>query len=95
MALTVGIQRGLSEIENALNEKGYQVVSMEETEEPVDAIIYSGVNPDITGFQQLESYGDGASMGVNSPSGVVLVNAQGFASSEVIKALESRLSWED
>ena len=95
MALTIGVQRGLLEISTKLQENGYDVVSMESAEKPLAAVIYSGVNSDFTGFQQLEYYSDQASMSVaDNTSGLVLINAQGFNPQEVVSILEGRLDKE-
>lgn len=92
MPLKVAVQNGLSEVDKVLRDSGYDVVSMEETDDPVDAIVYYGVSNDLTGFDAVDYFGDGATMGVNSPSGVMLINAQGYSPEEVANLLNSNFS---
>ncbi|ADG83826.1 hypothetical protein Tfer_1524 [Thermincola ferriacetica] len=92
MSLKVAVQKGLYETERVLQDSGYDVVSLEENEEPVDAIVYSGVSNDLTGFDSVDYFGDGTTMGINSPSGVLLINAQGYSPHEVAGILNSKFS---
>jgi len=84
MPLKVAVQNGLGDIAAKLGEQGYDVVSMEENTAPVDVIVYSGVSNDLTGFDTVDYYGDGLSMGVESPSGVMLVNAHSHSPEQVV-----------
>lgn len=93
MALTVAVQNGLGEIAANLREQGYEVVEMETNTGPVDVIVYSGVSDDLTGFDTVDYYGDGMTMGVNSPSGVMLVNAHSHSSEQVVSIINNRFGW--
>ena len=93
MSLKVAIQSGLPEISENLRNQGYEVVSMEDNTGPVDVIVYSGVSNDLTGFDTVDYYGDGLSMGVNSPSGVMLVNAHSHSPEQVVAVINSSFGW--
>lgn len=93
MSLKVAVQNGLGDIAARLGEQGYEVVSMEENAEPVDVIVYSGVSNDLTGFDTVDYYGDGLSMGVNNPSGVMLVNAHSHSPEQVVSIINDRFGW--
>lgn len=93
MSLKVAIQSGLPEISENLRNQGYEVVSMEDNTGPVDVIVYSGVSNDLTGFDTVDYYGDGLSMGVNSPSGVMLVNVHSHSPEQVVAVINSRFGW--
>lgn len=93
MSLKVAVQIGLGDIAAQLGAQGYEVVSMEENTEPVDVIIYSGVSNDLTGFDTVDYYGDGLSMGVQSPSGVMLVNAHSQSPEQVVSLINHRFGW--
>jgi len=91
MPLKVAVQNGLGDIANSLKAYGFDVVSMEENTEPVDVIVYSGVSNDLTGFDTVDFYGDGMTMGINSPSGVMLVNAHSHSPEQVVSLINNRL----
>ncbi len=93
MPLKIAVQNGLGEIANYLTEQGYEVVGMEDNTGPVDVIVYSGVSNDITGFDEVDYYGDGVTMGVNSPSGVMLVNAHSHSPEQVVSIINNRFGW--
>jgi len=93
MALTVAVQNGLGEIAAKLREQGYEVVEMETNTGPVDVIVYSGVSNDLTGFDTVDYYGDGMTMGVNSPSGVMLVNVHSHSPEQVVSLINNRFGW--
>lgn len=93
MALTVAVQAGLGQVAGRLAEQGYQVVSLEENMEPVDVVVYSGVSDDLTAFDAVDYYGDGATMGVSSPSGVMLLNAHNRSPDDVVSLVNSRFGW--
>jgi len=93
MPLKVAVQNGLGDIAAKLGEQGYDVVSMEENTAPVDVIVYSGVSNDLTGFDTVDYYGDGLSMGVESPSGVMLVNAHSHSPEQVVSLISHRFGW--
>ena len=95
MSLTVAVQKGLGEITAALGQQGYRVVGMEENNKPVDVIVYSGVSNDLSGFDTVDYYGDGTTMGVNSPSGIMLVNAHSHSPEQVVSLINSRFGWMD
>lgn len=90
MPLKVAIQNGLMEIATGLKNQGYDVVGMEENTDPVDVIVYSGVSNDLTGFDTVDFYGDNMTMGVNNPSGVMLVNAHSNSPEQVIATINNR-----
>lgn len=92
MPLKVAVQNGLSEIRQKLQESGYEVVSMEENTEPVDVIVYSGVSNDLTGFDTVDYYGDSISMGVDNPSGLMLVNAHSHSIDQVVSLINQRFT---
>ncbi|PKM80438.1 MAG: hypothetical protein CVU89_13830 [Firmicutes bacterium HGW-Firmicutes-14] len=92
MPLKVAVQRGLEEIARGLAGRGYEVVGMEDNTGPVDVIVYSGVSNDLTGFDTVDFYGDGLTMGVSNPSGVMLVNAHSHSPEQVVSIINSRLS---
>ncbi len=87
MPLKVAVQNGLGDIAANLRERGYDVVAMEDNTGPVDIIVYSGVSNDLTGFDTVDFYGDGATMGVSSPSGVMLVNAHSHSPEQVVSVI--------
>jgi len=91
MTLKVAVQSGLNEISARLREQGYEVVGMEDNTGPVDVIVYSGVSNDLTGFDAVDFYGDGMTMGVNSPSGIMLVNTHSHSTEEVVSIINNRL----
>lgn len=93
MTLTVAVQTGLGQVAGKLSEHGYRVVSLEENMEPVDVVVYSGVSDDLTVFDAVDYYGDGATMGVNSPSGVMLLNAHNRSPDDVVSLVNSRFGW--
>lgn len=93
MPLKVAVQNGLSEIASGLKGLGYDVVAMEENTGPVDVIVYSGVSNDLTGFDTVDYYGDGTTMGVNNPSGVMLVNAHSNSPEQVIATINNGFGW--
>ncbi len=93
MPLTVAIQSGLEDLAAALRERGYDVVSMEDETGPVDVIVYSGVSNDLTVFDTVDYYGDGTTMGVSNPSGVMLVNAHSHSPEQVISLINHRFGW--
>lgn len=93
MTLTVAVQAGLEQVAGKLSEQGYRIVSMEDNMEPADVVVYSGVSDDFTAFDSVDNYGDGASMGVSSPSGVMLVNAQNRTPEEVVSLVNGRFGW--
>jgi uncharacterized protein (DUF362 family) len=93
MTLTVAVQSGLAQVAGKLAQQGYRVVSMEENMEPADVIVYSGVSDDLTVFDAVDYYGDGATMGVNSPSGVMLVNAHNRTPDDVVSLVNGRFGW--
>lgn len=93
MPLRVAVQQGLEEIYAGLSQRGYDVVKMEENTGPVDVIVYSGVSNDLTGFDTVDYYGDGRTMGVNNPSGVMLVNAHSNSAGQVVELINNRFSW--
>ncbi len=93
MPLKVAVQRGLEAIAANLSERGYEVVGMEDNTGPVDVIVYSGVSNDLTGFDTVDYYGDGVTMGVNSPSGLMLVNAHSHSPEQVVSIINSRFNW--
>ena len=89
MPLKVAVQNGLEDIANSLKGQGYDVVAMEDNTEPVDVIVYSGVSNDLTGFDTVDFYGDGVTMGVESPSGVMLLNAHSHSPEQVVSEINS------
>ncbi|MFA5881985.1 MAG: YkuS family protein [Eubacteriales bacterium] len=89
MPLKVAVQNGLEDIANSLKDQGYDVVAMEDNTEPVDVIVYSGVSNDLTGFDTVDFYGDGVTMGVESPSGVMLLNAHSHSPEQVVSEINS------
>lgn len=93
MPLRVAVQSGLNEISDSLSAQGYDVIGMEENSGPVDVIVYSGVSNDLTGFDTVDYYGDGMTMGVNNPSGVMLVNAHSHSPQQVISVINHRFGW--
>lgn len=93
MTLTVAVQNGLGEIAASLKEHGYEVVEMETNTGPVDVIVYSGVSNDLTGFDTVDYYGDGMTMGVNSPSGVMLINSHSHSPEQVVSLINHRFGW--
>lgn len=93
MPLKVAVQSGLSEIASGLIGQGYDVVTMEDNTDPVDVIVYSGVSNDLTGFDTVDYYGDGTTMGVNNPSGVMLVNAHSNSPEQVIATINNGFGW--
>lgn len=93
MPLKVAVQNGLGDIATQLSEQGYEIVSMEENTAPVDVIVYSGVSNDLTGFDTVDYYGDGLTMGVGSPSGVMLVNAHSHSPEQVVSLINNRFGW--
>ena len=90
MPLTVAVQNGLGDIAAALRERGYNVVSMDDDIGPVDVIIYSGVSNDLTVFDTVDYYGDGTTMCVSNPSGVMLVNAHSHSPAQVVTLINHR-----
>lgn len=92
MTLRVAVQSGLSNFTEKLKESGYEVVSMEDNTEAVDVIVYSGVSNDLTGFDTVDYYGDNATMGVNNPSGVMLVNTHSHSAEQVVSLINQRFS---
>lgn len=93
MTITVAVQSGLSQVAGKLTEQGYRVVSMEDSMEPVDVVVYSGVSDDLTVFDTVDYYGDGATMGVSSPSGVMLVNAHNITPDDIVSLINGRFGW--
>lgn len=93
MTLKVAVQSGLGQIADTLREQGYEVVDMEDSAGPVDVIVYSGVSNDLTGFDTVDFYGDGTTMGVNSPSGVMLVNAHSQTPEQVVSIINNRFGY--
>ncbi len=93
MALKVAVQGGLGQIADSLREQGYEVVGMEDNTGPVDVIVYSGVSNDLTGFDTVDYYGDGTTMGVNSPSGIMLVNAHSHSPEQVVSIINNHFGW--
>lgn len=89
MPLKVAVQNGLEGIANSLKGQGYDVVAMEDNTEPVDVIVYSGVSNDLTGFDTVDFYGDGVTMGVESPSGVMLLNAHSHSPEQVVSEINN------
>ncbi len=90
MPLKIAVQNGLEDIAASLREQGYEIVVMEDNIGPVDVIVYSGVSNDLTGFDTVDFYGDSVTMGVNSPSGVMLVNAHSHSPEEVVSVINNR-----
>lgn len=90
MSLKVAVQNGLEEIASSLRTQGYEVVGMEENTDPVDVIVYSGVSNDLTGFDTVDYYGDNMTMGVNNPSGLMLVNTHSHSPEQVISIINHR-----
>lgn len=93
MPLKVAVQNGLEDIAQSLGAQGFDVVGMEDNTGPVDVIVYSGVSNDLTGFDTVDYYGDGLTMGVNSPSGVMLVNAHSHSPEQVVSLINNRFKW--
>lgn len=85
----VAIQNGLQEIADKLMAKGIEVVSLEESQEPVDAMVYSGVNCDwegCTGVQNLEASLEGEN------NNILMINTVGMSADEAVDLIESRVS---
>ncbi|MDA8233605.1 MAG: YkuS family protein [Clostridia bacterium] len=95
MGLTVAVQDSLPEIKIMLEQGGFHVVSMEHSREPVSAVVYSGVAETWEPIPSLENYSGVDPIGRDGAMGVVLVNATGFTTQEVVKLVSHRLAGED
>ena len=89
MVPIIAVQNGLSEISSFLEQHGYEVVSMEEYMDPVDAVVYTGVDEGWTGMYSFSNMGGNLNSG--GTGGTVLVNAQGWTPEQVESMLASRV----
>lgn len=75
----VAVENGLSQIEAALRQEGYQVVDPEESGVKVDAMVVTGMDENLMGITDTLTTG-------------VVIDASGMNADEVLAELERRLS---
>jgi hypothetical protein len=74
----IAVEAGLSNIEEALKDEGYQVVDLDDSGSNVDAIVLTGMDEDLMGISTTITDG-------------VVVDASGRDPEEIIYELEGRL----
>lgn len=79
----IAVQTGLDHIANRLKNKGYQVTNMSETDEPIDAIIYS----ERAGYQNPPSI-DAVAIPSNNQF-VVMLNADELDEEEILNRIDA------
>lgn len=75
----IAVEDGLSQIEAALRQEGYQVVDPEEAGANVDAVVVTGMDENLMGITDTLTSG-------------VVIDASGLDADEVLAELERRLS---
>ncbi|HOA97753.1 YkuS family protein [Acetivibrio saccincola] len=86
--LVVAIQRGLEDIKNQLEQRGFDVVCIENYNYPVDAIIYKGnsFNISCVSRNNMPEF----TMGKRAQYGVFMINSQGKTIDEIEEMLKNR-----
>ncbi|HEY8391507.1 MAG TPA: YkuS family protein [Capillibacterium sp.] len=74
----IAVEDGLSQIEAALRQEGYQVVDPEEAGANVDAVVVTGMDENLMGITDTLTSG-------------VVIDASGLDADEVLAELERRL----
>ncbi|HEY8345611.1 MAG TPA: YkuS family protein [Bacillota bacterium] len=74
----IAVENGLSQIETALRQEGYQVVDPEEVGSNVDAVVMTGMDENLMGITDTLTTG-------------VVIDASGLNANEVLAELERRL----
>ncbi|HHT48119.1 MAG TPA: YkuS family protein [Firmicutes bacterium] len=75
----IAVENGLTQIEDALRQEGYQVVDPEESGSNVDAVVITGMDENLMGITDMMTTG-------------VVIDASGLDANEVLTELERRLS---
>ena len=87
----VALEEGLEDIEKYLREKGIHIVSLEDEQSPVDAIVYKGRSISEIQLDHLNNVSNSIDNynGENS-FGVLLVNAQNKTPQQVYEIIKNR-----
>jgi len=84
----IAVQGNLKKIRDGIENKGYKVVDLENTDEIIDAMVYSAVqNDNISSFTGRSFPGQNLSLGSNSAF-VLMINADENTEEEIISLLE-------
>lgn len=86
--MVVAVQSGLEDIKNQLEKRGFDVVSIENYNYPVDAIIYKGnsFNISCVSRNNMPEF----TMGKRAQYGVFMINSQGKTIDEIEEMLKNR-----
>lgn len=93
MSRVIALEEGLDDIGNYLRGKGFHIVSWQDHNSAVDAVVYTGRKlEDIQATQYSLAAEETLSADIGSqPFGVLLVNAQGKTPDEVYKIIKNRI----
>ncbi|MGI6776837.1 MAG: YkuS family protein [Acetivibrionales bacterium] len=86
--IIVAIQKGLEEIKEALESRGYEVVDAESYGYPIDAIIYKGSSFQVSYISRNNMPTMG--LGIRPNYGVMIINARDKSVDEIEDMLKTR-----